>query len=277
MLDIIINIAKKEFIDNIRNKWIIIITILFISLTLLASYAGSIYSEGWQDLGSTMSVMGGLVNFLITIIALILGYSAIIGEIEKGSMDSLLSLPAKRIEIILGKFFGLGIVLTFAILTGFGTAGIIIGFNVHNVNYVEYLIFIGATILVGLVFLSIGIFLSCLFRKRSTAMGSAILVFFLFTILWRFIVVALLFFINAFDIKNATLPDWYLALNFFNPINAYEILLSLNIPSLAMQQVEAITFGYTSFLNTTNVLIALILWLLTPLILACWVFKNKDI
>ncbi len=96
MLDIIINIAKKEFIDNIRNKWIIIITILFISLTLLASYAGSIYSEGWQDLGSTMSVMGGLVNFLITIIALILGYSAIIGEIEKGSMDSLLSLPAKK-------------------------------------------------------------------------------------------------------------------------------------------------------------------------------------
>jgi len=277
MLDIIINIAKKEFMDNIRNKWIIIITILFASLTLLASYAGSIYSEGWQDLGVTMSIMSGLVNFLITIIALILGYSAIIGEIEKGSMNSLLSLPAKRLEIVLGKFFGLGMVLTSTILIGFGIAGIIIGFNVPDVKYDEYLIFIGATILVGLVFLSIGIFLSCLFRKRSTAMGGAIFVFFLFTIIWQFIVFALLIITSSFNIENAALPDWYFALNFFNPLGAYGSLLSLNIPSIAAQQTELIAVEYPSFFNTTNMLITLILWLFIPLILAYWRFKNKDI
>jgi len=277
MLDIIINIAKKEFMDNIRNKWIIIITILFASLTLLASYAGSIYSEGWQDLGVTMSIMSGLVNFLITIIALILGYSAIIGEIEKGSMNSLLSLPAKRLEIVLGKFFGLGMVLTSTILIGFGIAGIIIGFNVPDVKYDEYLIFIGATILVGLVFLSIGIFLSCLFRKRSTAMGGAIFVFFLFTIIWQFIVFALLIITSSFNIENAALSDWYFALNFFNPLGAYGSLLSLNIPSIAAQQTELIAVEYPSFFNTTNMLITLILWLFIPLILAYWRFKNKDI
>jgi len=277
MLDIIINIAKKEFMDNIRNKWIIIITILFASLTLLASYAGSIYSEGWQDLGVTMSIMSGLVNFLITIIALILGYSAIIGEIEKGSMNSLLSLPAKRLEIVLGKFFGLGMVLTSTILIGFGIAGIIIGFNVPDVKYDEYLIFIGATILVGLVFLSIGIFLSCLFRKRSTAMGGAIFVFFLFTIIWQFIVFALLIITSSFNIENAALSDWYFALNFFNPLGAYGSLLSLNIPSIAAQQTELIAVKYPSFFNTTNMLITLILWLFIPLILAYWRFKNKDI
>ena len=277
MLDIIINIAKKEFMDNIRNKWIIIITILFASLTLLASYAGSIYSEGWQDLGVTMSIMSGLVNFLITIIALILGYSAIIGEIEKGSMNSLLSLPAKRLEIVLGKFFGLGMVLTSTILIGFGIAGIIIGFNVPDVKYDEYLIFIGATILVGFVFLSIGIFLSCLFRKRSTAMGGAIFVFFLFTIIWQFIVFALLIITSSFNIENAALSDWYFALNFFNPLGAYGSLLSLNIPSIAAQQTELIAVEYPSFFNTTNMLITLILWLFIPLILAYWRFKNKDI
>jgi len=277
MLDIIINIAKKEFMDNIRNKWIIIITILFASLTLLASYAGSIYSEGWQDLGVTMSIMSGLVNFLITIIALILGYSAIIGEIEKVSMNALLSLPAKRLEIVLGKFFGLGMVLTSTILIGFGIAGIIIGFNVPDVKYDEYLIFIGATILVGLVFLSIGIFLSCLFRKRSTAMGGAIFVFFLFTIIWQFIVFALLIITSSFNIENAALSDWYFALNFFNPLGAYGSLLSLNIPSITAQQTELIAVEYPSFFNTTNMLITLILWLFIPLILAYWRFKNKDI
>ncbi|HEC71970.1 MAG TPA: ABC transporter permease, partial [Thermoplasmatales archaeon] len=73
MIEVITNIAKKEFMDNIRNKWIIIITVLFASLTLLASYAGSIYSKGWQDLGVTILIINSLVNLLITIIALILG------------------------------------------------------------------------------------------------------------------------------------------------------------------------------------------------------------
>ena len=277
MIEVITNIAKKEFMDNIRNKWIIIITVLFASLTLLASYAGSIYSNGWQDLGVTILIMNSLVNLLITIIALILGYSAIIGEIEKGSMSSLLALPAKRIEIILGKFFGLGLVLTSTILMGFSIAGVIIGFNVPDVNYVEYLIFIGATILIGLVFLSLGILLSCLFRKRSTAMGGAILVFFLFTILWQFIVYFLILITNSFNIGDTRFPEWYFALNFLNPLEAYGTILSLNIPTVASQQIELSSSGYPSFYNTTNMLIALLLWMIIPLSLTYWKFRNKDI
>ena len=103
MQNIIFSITKKEMMDNIRNKWIIRLTIVFASLTLLASQAGSMYSEGWQDLGATMGFMSFFVNLLITIIALILGYSTIVGEIEKGSMSALLSLPAKRLEIMIRK------------------------------------------------------------------------------------------------------------------------------------------------------------------------------
>ena len=94
-------LAKKELMDNIRNKWVIILTIIFTALTLLASYAGSIFSSGWQDLAGTISSMNAIVQYLISIIALILGYSAIIGEIEAGSMNSLLSLPIKRYEVLL--------------------------------------------------------------------------------------------------------------------------------------------------------------------------------
>ena len=90
MIHNIYSITKKEILDNIRNKWVIILTIIFTALTLLASYAGSIMSSGWQDLSGTIGSMIALVQYLISIIALILGYSAIIGEIESGSMNSLL-------------------------------------------------------------------------------------------------------------------------------------------------------------------------------------------
>jgi len=275
--NIIFSIAKKEIMDNIRNKWIIIMSISFAVLTLLVSYAGSIGSGGWQDLSGTVEGMSVLVNYFLTIIALMLSYSAIIGEIERGSMSSLISLPVKRLEIILGKFLGLGAVLTFTILVGFGVAGIVIGTMVPNVDYWRYLLFIGATVLVGLVFLSIGILLSCLLKKRSTAMGSAIFVFFLFTIIWGLILAALLIVTGNIQfssdpnvapvLKN---PDWQYAMNFLNPLSAYGGIIKFNV----LSSTDA---TYPAFYNSVNVFIALLIWLFAPLIVAYWAFKNKDI
>jgi len=113
--------------------------------------------------------MSNLVTLLIPIIALMLGYSAINGEIERGSMSSIISLPVSRLEILLGKFFGLGSLLAITIIIGFGFAGIVIGLNVTDVDYLSYLFFILSTVILGLVFLVIALFLSAFFKKRSAA------------------------------------------------------------------------------------------------------------
>ena len=57
ILNSIFIIAKKEILDNVRNKWIIILTIIFASLALVVSYFGSIFSQGWQNFGATISGM----------------------------------------------------------------------------------------------------------------------------------------------------------------------------------------------------------------------------
>ncbi|MEF8847746.1 MAG: ABC transporter permease subunit [Candidatus Thermoplasmatota archaeon] len=284
-LDSIVSIAKKEIMDNIRNKWVIIITIIFTSLTLLASYAGSIFGSGWQDLSGTISTMSTLVQYLVSIIALVLGYSAIIGEIEKGSMSSLIALPTNRKEILFGKFIGLGTILAIAVLIGFGLAGIIISFNVGNVNYGEYLFFIGSSIFMGLIFLNIGLLLSTLFNKRSTAMGSAIFVWVLFAIIWIFITSAIV--VASGTVQAGTtnpasieLPVAYWASNFFNPLSSYSSFVSLNIESIQNTMVSAYgELGITPplYFNSTNMLISMIIWFIAPLLIAFWRFGNKDI
>jgi len=280
-LNSIFYISKKELLDNVRNKWVIIITIIFTALTLLASYAGSIFSSGWQDLGGTISSMTALVQYLISIIALILGYSAIIGEIEKGSMSSLLSLPTTRTEILIGKFLGLGSILTLSIIIGFGLAGLIIGFNVPNVNYGEYFFFILASILMALIFLSIGLFLSTVFKKRSTAMGSAIFIWVFFAIIWLFIVAAIIVASNTIsDIESGgefRLPDAYYASNFFNPISSYSQLLQLNIGSLSGNSVEQFGFETPDFISNASMTLSMFIWLFSFLFLAYFAFKRKDI
>jgi Cu-processing system permease protein len=272
----ILNIAKKEVLDNVRNKWVIILTIIFASLTLVVSYFGSIFSQGWQDLGVTISGMMSLVQFLIPIIGLMLGYAAIIGEIEKGSMSSLLSLPITRLEIILGKFFGLGGILSFSIFIGFGIAGIVIGANVSNVNYLDYLIFIGATILLGLVFLIIAMFFSSLFKKRSTSMGVAIFLWFFFNMILPIIFVGIMAAsIGIEGLASGDFPDWYHGLTLLNPLSVFSALVSLNVDPVST--IEGISVSYPSFYSSELMILILIIWIVGFLLLTFWRFERRDI
>ena len=277
ILNSIFGIAKKEILDNVRNKWIIILTIIFASLALVVSYFGSIFSQGWQDFGVTIGGMMSLVQFLIPIIGLMLGYAAIIGEIEKGSMSSLLSLPINRLEILMGKFLGLGGVLSFTTLIGFGVAGIVIAANVSNVNYSDYLIFIGSTILLGLMFVSLALFFSTLFKKRSTSMGGAILLWFLFNMILPLVFVGIMIASTSLEkITSGSFPEWYYILELINPLSVYSALISLNVGPVSTMQ-GAISISYPSFYSSGLMILILIIWIVSFLFLAFWRFNKRDI
>jgi Cu-processing system permease protein len=278
--NVIYSIAKKEIMDNIRNKWIILVSAMFALLTLVVSYFGSLASRGWQDLGVTISGMASLVTFLVPIIALMLAYATIIGEIERGSMNSLLSLSATRFEIIIGKFLGLAGVLCFTIIIGFGAAGLMIAANVSNVNYADYGIFIGATMLLGLVFLSVALFFSTLFNKRSTAMGGAIFLWFLFNIILPIVFIGLL--ATSIDITEFALgnpivvPDWYHALNLFNPTSVYSSLLTTAIGPVSSMNASSM-IPAPSWYSSGLLIGVLLAWVIVFFVLAVWRFQRKDI
>jgi Cu-processing system permease protein len=276
----VISIAKKEFMDNIRNKWIIILSTLFAVLTIVFSFFGSVFSTGWQDIGGTISSMMSIVNLLVPIIAIILGYSAIVGEIERGSMGSLLALPTTRLEIITGKLIGLGGVLSTSIIIGFGIAGVIIGLNVPDPDILAYLVFIAATILLGLVFLSMAIFFSTLFKKRSSAIGGAIFLWMLFIIIIPLVIQGML----IVDIGVETLlsgeeleaPGWYYTALLVNPGSMYQSIISLSIESLRNIG-GIIRMTYPDYYSPLSLSLLLFLWVIVFFMLAYWRFSVKDL
>ena len=232
--------------------------------------------------------MIALVQYLISIIALISGYSAIIGEIEAGSMNTLLSLPTTRNEILLGKFFGLGTILSISIFIGFGLAGIIIGLNVDNVNYGEYVFFIAASILMGLIFLSIGFCISTVFKKRSSAMGAAIFTWVFFAIIWIFIIAAIVIATNTSLIETSNgsqspqdievnIPEVVYISEFFNPISTYSRLISLNVGAVDTSAFDNLELGPPDYINSINMFLTMCVWLFTFLFLTFWRFNKKDI
>jgi Cu-processing system permease protein len=278
--NIIVSIAKKEIMDNIRNKWIILVSVMFALLTLVVSYFGSLQSNGWQDLGLTISGMANLVTFLVPIIALMLGYAAIIGEIERGSMNSLLSLSTSRYEIVVGKFLGLASVLCFTVFIGFGAAGLMIAVNVSNVNFLDYGAFLGATMLLGLVFLSVALFFSTIFNKRSTAMGSAIFLWFLFNIILPIVFFGLL--LTSVDInhivqvQSIVVPGWYHVLNLFNPTSVYSSILTTAIGPVSSMDSSSM-IPAPSWYSIGLLVSILFIWIFIFFIFAVWRFQRKDI
>jgi len=276
--NVIFSVAKKEIMDNIRNKWIIIVSLMFALLTIVVSYFGSMTSKGWQDLTGTIVTMMAFVQYLVPIISLMLGYATIIGEVERGSMSSLLSLSATRFEIITGKYLGLACVLALTILIGFGTAGLVIAANVSNVDYAAYLIFIGATILFGLIFLSISLFFSTIFRKRSSAIGGAVFLWFFFLIIIPVVFAGVLLATIGFEaLSTGAIPSWYYALDLINPVSLFSYFVSINVVSLNQITGVNLSITYPSFISNWVLLPIIFAWILVFFFVAYWRFRRQDI
>ena len=142
-------IAAKEFRDRIRNRWVIAVATIFTAFALAITYFGSAQQGevGVHNIEVTIASLVSLVIYLIPLIALILGYDAIVGERERGSLDLLLSMPITRLELILGKFFGLSAALASATLAGFGLVGLMLAYQINLEALYHYVGFTNSIIL----------------------------------------------------------------------------------------------------------------------------------
>jgi Cu-processing system permease protein len=275
---VIYGIAKKEFLDNWRNKWIIAMAAIFLVLTLVISYAGSSLGggSGWQDIDDTIAGMMSIVTFLIPIIGLMLGYAAIVGEKESGSLQLLLSYPVHRYEVLVGKFLGLSSVLAFASMIGFGVSGAVIGMNITGMQWSEYGVFIVASFLIGFAYIALSICFSAVLQKRSTALGLSVLLWFLFAIIWNTILLVLLVVTENIDLSPGTefvAPTWYHVAALINPVTAYQTLVAVNIGPVSAN----IAGELPSFYSTPIALTVLLAWIAVPLLVAFVIFRRKDV
>src|SRR3989338_2710030 len=102
-------IMEKEVRDSRRNRWFVLISIIFAGLSLglsLFSFAG-IGSFGIAGFGRTTASLLNLVLFIVPLMGLLLGATSIAGEKESGTLNTLLAQPVSAIEIMVGKFVGM--------------------------------------------------------------------------------------------------------------------------------------------------------------------------
>jgi ABC-type transport system involved in multi-copper enzyme maturation permease subunit len=275
----IYTIAKKEFLDNIRNKWFLLLTVLFVILILAFSYVagGQTGGDTFGNMQNTVFGLLGISSILIPLIAIILGFGTISGEAESGALYVVLSYPVRRIEVLLGKLLGLGLVITVSIFLGFGLGGIIIAATVGTESFGGYIGFIILSIFIGFIYLSLSICISSYCKKRITSIGGGIVIFF-WSIIYGTIVLAILFATGGSleNLMTGDIPDWFFNSVVFSPSDLYQTAVQR---AFGVSTIDAGGFSIQipDFLSTPMVLIYLTIWFTIPLILAYFFFKRRDI
>ena len=120
----ILAIAGKEIREGIRNRWILATTLLLATLALTLTFLGSAPTGtvGASQLAVTIASLSSLTIMLLPLIALLLAYDAVCGELDRGTLLLLLSYPVARWQLIAGKYLGHVSILAFATCLGYGAS-----------------------------------------------------------------------------------------------------------------------------------------------------------
>ena len=270
-------ITGKEVRDSLRNRWVLAATLLLAALALSLGFLGSspTGSVKADPLTITVVSLSSLSIFLIPLIAMLLAYDAVIGEIERGTMALLLSYPVSRWQVLVGKFIGHLIILTLATTAGYGLAGIALQLAHGGLDFAAWkpcALLIVASVLLGAAFLAMGYLISAKVKERGTAAGIAIGVWLFFVVIFDMALLGIL----VADSKQAITAPMLETILLFNPADVYRLLNLTGYENTAMYAGMAGLSGQLT-LGMPVLVAAQLLWIALPFALAAWIFRKRQI
>lgn len=270
-------ITGKEVRDSLRNRWVLAATVLLAALALSLGFLGSTPTGSVKvdPLTVTVVSLSSLSIFLIPLIAMLLSYDALIGEIERGTMALLLSYPVSRVQILAGKFIGHIIILTLATAAGYGLAGIALQLANGGIDiaaWEPFALLIAASVVLGAAFLAMGYVISAKVKERGTAAGVAIGVWLFFVVIFDMTLLGVL----VADSEQTITAPVVEGILLLNPADIYRLLNLTGYENTAMYAGMA---GLSEQISLTVpvLLAAQVLWVFVPLVLAAWIFGRRQI
>lgn len=269
----IFTVANKEFHDGLRNRWLVSITLIFALLSVGLTYFGAAASGavGITSLSTTVASLASLAVFLIPLIALLLSYDSFVGEQESGTLLLLLTYPLSKSQLLLGKFIGQGSIIALATLLGFGASAVLLYFQSGDTDiFSAFGLFIVSAILLGLSFTAISYLISLSVSEKSKAAGFALITWFLFALAFDLALLALLV-----GVEEGVTQQGLTQLMMLNPTDIFRLV---NLSGLDSSDVNgALAVAINASLSQAQLFSALIAWVVLPLTLAIFIFRQKKL
>ncbi len=273
-MNAVLAVAGKELRDGLRNRWALAITVVFAVLAVGLAAFGSVASGqvGFAPLSTTIVSLASLAVFLIPLIALMLAYDSVVGEEQQGTLLLLLTYPLSRIELLTGKFLGHSAVLGLSTLVGFGAAGGVIAALSPQVTVAQLLppltLFIVSSVLLGWAFIALAYLISVSTREKGRAAGLALVVWFLFVLVFDLGLLAIL--VGTGGAVDAGL---FRGLMLLNPTDVFRLVNLTGFEAVAAQA-GLMSVAEDAF-HPVLLLAVLAGWVVAPFGLALWLFHRR--
>jgi Cu-processing system permease protein len=269
-------LAGNEIRDGLRNRWVAAIVLLLAALALALALLGSAPSGSVRatPMSITVASLASLTVYLLPLIALMLAFDALVGEIERGTLLLLLTYPVARWQVVIGKFIGHSLILLASLLVGYGGAGLVLQFTggADAASWNAYLVLMASSWLLGSAFIALGYLVSALVRERATAAGLAVALWLLLVVLYDLGLLGLLLADSEQRLGTGLVAGLLLA----NPTDIYRIinLTGTEAVSLLAGMAEA---GRSAGFSPVLLVALLAAWVVVPLALTVLRFQRKEL
>lgn len=179
----LLTIARMEFTATGRVWWIRLLTVAYALLSVAMAYASGVIGEterGEAFARLTVAVLP-LALTLVPLAALLIGVT---GAATDDATGFLLSQPVSRLQHLVGTWLGQAAALSFSVIAGFGTGGVIVSLISRASDFGRFGVLVAACLLAALAFLSIATLIVAAVRHRSAALGLAAFIWFVAVILY---------------------------------------------------------------------------------------------
>lgn len=174
----VFTVASKEFSDTVKGKRFLILLAIFLLLVVVAQ--ATVYvstSSGGRTamsrgfLGSTAYSLATIMSYFAPIVGLALGFDAISGEREKGTLKIVLAQPIYRDTVFNGKFLSsfsaISLAVLLASLVNVGGAIVFLGITPSAEDAARLALFMLFSILFAMTYYAIAAFLSTALKRTS--------------------------------------------------------------------------------------------------------------
>ena len=287
----ITTLARKEFEDAGRSKLLWSLIGLLVGIVVIG-YTAIWYTADDVTAAEVLGFLGFPLQTIVPIAALIAGYMAVVGERRSGSIKLLLGLPPNRSDIVFGKLLGRMAVVGTAVVLAFLVALVLGAVFFGSVPLADWVAFGAITFLFGVAFAGLAVGVSAGVSTRGKSMALVVGLYMLFVALWE-LVTAGPYYLLYDEGPPVEAETWYLVLEQFNPMSAYTTLASNAIEG----EVFPFTFQYgledfeasqltpaeryagdaPFYLQDWFGVVVLLFWLVVPVAIGYYRFRNTDL
>ena len=300
-----IAIARKDVQDAERSYWLwglaaVLSVLLAIGPVLIAAefiQVGQPQQGGQLSTDLYLNLILGVLTFFVPIVAIVLAYESITGERDSGTLKLLLSLPHSRLDVVVGKAIGRGVVVSVAILIAFVVAAVALVPTPFTFDVAHFVGFALLTVVLGLAFVGLSVGFSAAAETSRRAMIGTVTMFVLFTLIWsRFVDGLIRLLSNNTGLAAETLVPLDLFVKILNPTEAYRTLaISLLTGDPFIARINLVSGGgiqgqlnrqmYAQqlggslpfYLTDAVVVLVLVFWIVVIPLVGYWAFEDADL